>query len=127
MIQSGTYLNVIDNSGAKKCICIQVKTGYKQKYSYIGDLITVSVKKLRSKRRNLSKVKKGQIYKALIVKTKKVKSFFNGDTTSFLENCIILLNNKNKIVGTRIFGSLPKDLRYTKYLKILSLCSGKIA
>jgi len=122
----GTSLNVIDNSGAKKCICIQVKTGYKQKYAYIGDVITVSIRRLRSKRKSLSKVKKGQVYKALVIKTKKVQKFFNGDINNFLENSIVLLNNKNKIVGTRVFGCLPKELRYTKYLKILSLCSGKI-
>ena len=67
MIQNGTYLNVIDNSGAKKVYCIQVKGGYKKRYARIGDIITVSVKMLRTKRRATSKVKKGEVLKALIV------------------------------------------------------------
>ena len=126
MIQNGTYLNVIDNSGAKKAICIQVMSGYRRRYGYIGDILVVSIKSLRSKRKVLSKTKNGEVYSALIVRTKKVRNFFCGDSTLFLENSIILLNKQNKILGTRIFGALPKDFRYTKYLKILSLSSGNL-
>lgn len=126
MIQNGTYLNVIDNSGAKEAICIQVTSGYRRRYAYTGDILVVSIKSLRSKRKLASKTKKGEVYRALVVRTKKTKNFFCGDNSAFLENSIILLNKQNKILGTRIFGALPKYFRYTKYLKILSLSSGNI-
>jgi len=72
MIQVGTYLNVQDNSGARSVLCIKVLKGYRSRYAFIGDLILVSIKKLRTKRRLLSKVKKGEILKALIIRTKKI-------------------------------------------------------
>lgn len=126
MIQKGSYLNVIDNSGARKAICIQVLSGYRHRYAYIGNILIVSVRSLRAKRRVFSKVKKGSIYTALLVRTKKVKKFFSGDSTTFLENSIILLNKQKKLLGTRIFGALPKYFRNTKFLKILSLSFGNL-
>ena len=96
MIQNGTYLNVIDNSGAKKVYCIQVKGGYKKRYARIGDIITVSVKMLRTKRRATSKVKKGEVLKALIVRTKCGLKDYSNKSISFFENSVILLNNNNR-------------------------------
>jgi large subunit ribosomal protein L14 len=84
MIQNGTYLNVIDNSGAKNVCCIKVSPGYRNRYASIGDVITVSVKNLRTKRRATSKVKKGEVLKALVVRTKApVKDYSNKTLTFF--------------------------------------------
>lgn len=126
MIQSGTVLNVIDNSGARKVCCIKVMTGYRRRYAFIGDLIMVSVKSLRTKRKSTSKTKKGEIYKALVVRTKHNIKKTSGEKISFFENSVILLSKQNKFIGTRIFGSLPVSFRYTKYLRILSLSNGLI-
>jgi large subunit ribosomal protein L14 len=127
MIQSGTYLNVIDNSGAKVASCIKVISGYRRRYAHIGDIITISIKSLRSKRRSVSKTKKGEVYKAVVVRTKTVKKSFCGDNLGFLENSAVLLNKQNKFIGTRIFGSVPKSFRYTKFLKIASLSLGLVS
>lgn len=123
MIQIGTYLNVADNSGGKKIFCIKVLSSSQCRYAAVGDLILVSVKTLRAKRRSFSKVKKGEIYKALVIRTKfPVYSFF-GDKTQFTENAAVLLNKQQKIIGTRIFGSVLRSFRFTKFLKILSVSS----
>ena len=126
MIQTNTYLNVIDNSGAKNVACIKVAPGYKKRYAAIGDIITVSVKNLRSKRRATSKVKKGEVLKALIVRTKSNLKDYSGKTLNFFENSVVLLNNKNRLIGTRVFGVIPKIFRFTKHLKIASLSVGLI-
>ena len=126
MIQSGTYLNVVDNSGAKDICCIKVLPGYKRKYASVGDIIVVSVKSLRSKRRSTSKVKKGDVLKALVVRTKVGSKDFSGKQLSFLENSAVLLNNQFKPLGTRVFGPGPKEFNYTKYLKVSSLSAGSI-
>lgn len=126
MIQSSTYLNVIDNSGAKNVYCIKVSPGYKKRYAYVGDIITVSVKNLRSKRRATSKVKKGEVLKALVVREKSQLKEYSGKTINFLENSVVLLNTKNRLIGTRIFGVLPKKFRYTKHFKIASLSAGLV-
>jgi large subunit ribosomal protein L14 len=126
MIQNGTMLTVVDNSGAKSAICIKVLNGFKSRYAFSGDLVMVSIKSLRSKRRFASKALKGELYKALIVRTKSKlkKSLGSNDSITFLENSIILLNKQFKFVGTRIFGSLPSSLRQSKFLKAISLSSG---
>ena len=127
MIQNGSYLHVVDNSGAKIAYCIKVLSGYKCRYAVTGDLIVISIKNLRSKRRSTSKTKKGEIYKAVVVRTKAKKKNFFGDDIIFFENSIVLLNKQYKCIGTRIFGSVPKFLRYTKFLKIASLSSGLVS
>ena len=123
MVQIGTVLNVIDNSGAKKAYCIRINNTSEKKYGSIGNSILVVVKSLRKKRKVLSKVKKGEIYSALVVRTK-TKNFLKLLIVFSLENSVILLNKQQKFIGTRIFGSLPKLFRSTKYMKVLSLCSG---
>lgn len=124
MIQSGTKLRVVDNSGSKLAVCFKIIKGYKKRYASIGNVIMVSIKKLRNKRRLVSKTKKGEVHKGLIIRTKKNINIFNGDAMNFNENSIILLNQKNKLIGTKIFGTVPKTLRFTKFLKIISLSSG---
>jgi len=126
MIQVGSFLNIIDNSGAKTAFCIRVITGYKAKYAYIGDTILVSVKRLRKKRRDISKVSKGKIYKALILRTKVPYKKANGNSFKFLENAAILMTQQNKLVATRILGLINKEFRYTKYSRLLILASGVV-
>jgi large subunit ribosomal protein L14 len=124
MIQKGTFLKVIDNSGAKNVCCIRIVSNQKYRYAYTGDILLVSVKKLRAKRRFASKVKKGQLVRALVVRTKKKNSYFSGDNLSFFENSVILFKKNNKLIGTRIFGLLPRSLRYSQYMRLLALCAG---
>ncbi len=126
MIQKGTYFKVVDNSGAKKACCIHVSGGYRKRYGKTGDVVVVSIKSLRAKRREVSKIKKGDVLKALIVKTKVFRPSYSQESISFFENSVVLLNNQNKLIGTRVFGPIEKTFRYTKYLRILSLASGVI-
>ena len=127
MIQVGTVLNVSDNSGARKVYCIRVLNGSRKKYARLGNLILVVVKSLRKKRKSLSKVKKGDILCALIVRTRMKSISKFSDSFSFLENSVVLLTGQNKFVGTRILGSLPKNFRITSYMRLLSLCGGSVS
>lgn len=124
MIQIGTTLNVVDNCGAKKAYCIRVVD---KSSASIGDLVLVVIKTLRKKRKIYSKVKKGELYFALIVRTKLKKFHSFSDSFYFLENSIVLLNKQHKVLSTRIFGCLPKSFRYTKYMKILAISTGLIS
>ena len=126
MIQKNSYLNIIDNSGAKNVSCIHIYLGHKKRYANIGEVILVSIKSLRSKRRKNSKVKKGEVLKALILRTKSPYKLHSGDTFTFFENSALLLSNKNKLLGTRLFGVVPKFLRKTRFLKICSVSLGVV-
>jgi len=106
--------------------CIHIIKGYRKRYAFSGDLIIVSVKSLRSKRRLFSRIKKGEVVKALIIRTKRNLISYSSDSLEFFENSVILLNAQNKLIGTRIFGAIPKSFRNTKYLRIMSLASGFI-
>jgi len=122
MIQSGTFLNSLDNSGAKKLICIKIlNSGYKQRYASIGSTILVSIKTIRFSKN--VKVKKGELHKAIVIKTKK-EVFSSLNYKKYFENSAVLLNKKNKLIGTRIFGFIPKKFKYSKYLKLLTMSSG---
>jgi large subunit ribosomal protein L14 len=127
MIQVGTILNVIDNSGAKDVQCLKVYGGFKNRYAFVGDTILVSVKKLRSKRKAFSKVKKGELCKAVIVRTKTSVKHPNSDNISFLNNAVVLLSKQKKLIGTRIFGPLPKSFRKSNLMKFVSLSSGIVS
>ena len=124
MVQVGTYLNVVDNSGVRLVYCIRVGRGFKQRYAGLGDSLIVVVNRLRKKRRQFSKLKRGQIVNALIVRTKVNQSYFNNDKTVFFENSVVLLNKKNQLFGTRIFGLLPQNLRFSRYMKVAILSKG---
>lgn len=126
MIQSGTFLNVLDNSGARLVSCIKVSKGYKKRYSKTGDVITVSVKSIRQKKNVMSKVRKGEVVKALIIRTKKNETGKFFERINFNENSAVLLNKQYKFLGTRIFGPVPKYFRFTRFLKIISMSSGTI-
>ena len=124
MIQKGSKLNVIDNSGARFVSCIHVPCGYRRRYAFIKDIIVVSVKKLRNKRKLFSKVKKGEVIKALIVRTKTSLKSYSFESFCFKENSVVLLSKQNKLIGTRLFGVIPSNFRYTRYLKLVSLAAG---
>ena len=125
MIQQQTILKVSDNSGAKLVRCIKVVGGFRRKVASIGDIIIVSIIQLRNKSKLTSKVKKGEVYKALVIRTKfsiKKKSF----SLLFNNNSVCLINKQGKPISTRIFGPLPKELKKNKWIKLVSLSSGFI-
>ncbi len=123
MIQVGTFVKVIDNSGAKLGFCIRIlNSGYNQRYAKIGSTILVSIKALRSVK-NL-KVKKGDIHKAVVIKTKSKIKTFSYNYKNYYENSVILLNKQNKALGTRIFSKIPQTIKYTKFLKLTTLSLG---
>jgi large subunit ribosomal protein L14 len=126
MIQQGTYLQVRDNSGAKEVCCLKIVSGYKRRYGKVGDILVVSIKKLRTKRRSQSKVQKGTLSRALILSTRQRQNKVDGSQFSFLENGVALLNKQGRPLGSRILGPVPKSLRYSKYMRIASLSGGLI-
>lgn len=119
MIQEQTILNVADNSGAKYVMCIKVLGGSRRRYANIGDIIKISIKDSLKN----SKVKKGDILKAVIVRTKKGIKRIDGSLIRFDKNACVLLNNNEQPIGTRIFGPITRELRVDKFMKIISLAS----
>jgi len=117
MIQMQTTLNVADNSGAKKLVCIKVLGGSKRKYATIGDIITVSIREAMPN----SKVKKGDVARAVIVRTAKELARKDGTYIRFDNNSAVLINAQNEPIGTRIFGPVARELRAKKFMKIVSL------
>ncbi len=117
MIQSFTRLKVADNTGAKEIMCIKVLGGSKRRYASVGDIIVASVKKAIP----TAKVKKGQVVKAVIVRTKKEIQRENGSLIRFDENAAVLLDAKKEPMGTRIFGPVSREVRYANFMKIVSL------
>jgi large subunit ribosomal protein L14 len=117
MIQMQTLLDAADNSGAKKLACIKVLGGTKRKYASLGDVIVVSVKEAIPN----SKVKKGDVMKAVIVRTAKEVRRPDGTYIKFDDNSAVLINPQNEPVGTRIFGPVARELRAKKFMKIISL------
>jgi large subunit ribosomal protein L14 len=127
MIQQKTILKVFDNSGAKTVRCIKVLGGFKKKYASLGDIIVVSVQKLRNKSKKTSKVKKKEVYRALIIRTKTPYKKKDGSTIIFNENSVALMNKQGNPIGTRIIGPLPKlFLKKRKVQKFLSISTGLI-
>ena len=117
MIQMQTTLQVADNSGAKKIQCIKVLGGSRRRYAYLGDVIVVSVKEAIPN----SKVKKGSVMKAVIVRTTKESRRIDGTYVRFDDNSAVLINQANEPVGTRIFGAVARELREKNFMKIISL------
>lgn len=126
MLQNESIIRVIDNSGAKSIKCIKILKGFKKRYSYTGDTIVVSVKKLRSKNKDRIKIKKGEVLKAIIVRTKQNKKRKDGSYFWFYSNGAILINSQNKPIGTRIYGPVPKEFKSKKLIKVASLATGFI-
>ena len=117
MIQTQTYLDVADNSGARRVMCIKVLGGSHRRYAAVGDIIKVSVKEAIPR----GKVKKGQVMTAVVVRTKKGVRRNDGSIIRFDDNAAVLLNAQNAPIGTRIFGPVTRELRSEKFMKIISL------
>lgn len=117
MIQMQTVLKAADNSGARRLMCVKVLGGSKRRYARIGDVIKVSVKEAIPKGR----VKKGELYNAVVVRTKKGVRRADGSLVRFDSNAAVLLNNQLQPVGTRIFGPVTRELRGENFMKIISL------
>ena len=117
MIQMQTTLDVADNTGARSVMCIKVLGGSKRRYAAIGDVIKVTVKDAAPRGR----VKKGEIYNAVVVRTAKVVRRKDGSLIRFGGNAAVLLNAKLEPIGTRIFGPVTRELRGEKFMKIVSL------
>jgi large subunit ribosomal protein L14 len=117
MIQMQSRMTVADNSGAKEVMCIKVLGGSKRRYAGIGDVIKISVKEALPN----SKVKKGDVYDAVIVRTKKGVRRRDGSTIRFDSNAAVLLNANLQPLGTRIFGPVTRELRSERFMRIISL------
>ena len=117
MIQLRTMLNVADNSGAKRLMCIKVLGGSKRRYAAVGDVIKVSVKDAIPR----GKVKKGEVYDAVVVRTRSGVRRADGSLIRFDTNAAVLLTNKLEPIGTRIFGPVTRELRNVQFMKIISL------
>ena len=117
MIQMQTNLDVADNSGARRVMCIKVLGGSMRRFATIGDIIIVSVKEAIPRGR----VKKGQVMKAVVVRTAKGVRRPDGSLIRFDRNAAVLVNNNKEPIGTRIFGPVPRELRAKQHMKIISL------
>lgn len=117
MIQQQTVLEVADNSGARKVMCIKVLGATRRRYATIGDIIVVSVKDAAPG----GKVKKGDVKKAVIVRTKNATRRQDGSYIRFDDNAVVLINEAGESLGTRIFGPVARELRARNYMKIISL------
>src|SRR5690606_4209838 len=117
MIQTQTYLDVADNNGARRVMCIKVLGGSHRRYASVGDVIKVSVKEAIAR----GKVKKGEVMNAVVVRTKKGVRRQDGSLIKFDDNAAVLLNNQLAPIGTRIFGPVTRELRGEKFMKIISL------
>jgi large subunit ribosomal protein L14 len=117
MIQTESTLQVADNSGARKVSCIKVLGGSRRKYASVGDIIVVSVKEAIPNAR----VKKGEVRKAVVVRTAKGIGRLDGTYIKFDENAAVLIDNQNEPIGTRIFGPVARELRARRFMKIISL------
>ena len=117
MIQTQSFLDVADNSGAKRVQCIKVLGGSRRRYAHLGDIIVVSIKEALPG----SKVKKGDTAKAVVVRTRKEYRRADGSYIKFDDNSAVLINAQQEPVGTRIFGPVARELRGKKFMKIISL------
>ncbi len=117
MIQMTSVLDVADNSGAKKVFCIKVLGGTRRRYASIGDIIIVSIREAIPG----AKVKKGEVSRAVIVRTRKELARSDGSSIRFDGNSAVLINKENEPIGTRIFGPVARELRAKRFMKIISL------
>ncbi len=119
MIQEYTILNVADNTGARKAMCFRVLGGTRRRYASIGDIVVCSVKDATPN----GQIKKGQVVKAVVVRTKKPVRRRDGSYIKFDDNAIVIINEQKEPSGTRIFGPVARELREKQYMKIISLAS----
>ena len=126
MIQPQTILKVTDNSGAKTVKCIKVPGGFKKKIAKLGDIVVVSIQKLRNKAKQNAKVKKKEVCKALIVRTKAMYNKPTGLSIKFNDNAVVLINKQKNPIGTRIVGPISKTLKRKTFQKFISIATGLI-
>nr|YP_010131752.1 ribosomal protein L14 [Thalassiosira profunda]QPZ94120.1 ribosomal protein L14 [Thalassiosira profunda] len=126
MIQQQTILKVTDNSGAKTVKCIKVLNGFNRRFAVLGDTIIVSIQKLRNRARLTSKVRKGEVHKAVIIRTKNKTVRKDGATLNFQSNAVSLVSKQGKLIASRIIGPVPKVLKKKKKIKFGTLSSGFI-
>lgn len=126
MIQSETLLRVTDNSGAKRVKCIKVLGGFQRKFANLGDLIVVSIRRVKQHKKKKIKVKEGEVVHALVVRTKSRLVRQNSTQLQCQENSVVLITNKNKPIATRVLGPVPRELRHSKFMKVASLSAGFI-
>lgn len=124
MIYSQTLLKVADNSGARTVKCIKVLGGFKRKYAVTGDIIIVAVQKLRNRFKETSKVRRKQICKALVIRTKIKVRTKSGFCSNFNENAVALINKKGNPVGTRILGPVSRILIEKRFQRFISISAG---
>lgn len=117
MIEVQTRLSVADNTGAKELMCIKVLGGSKRRYASVGDIIVVSVKSVIPH----SKIKKGEVHRAVVVRTRQAVRRVDGSTIQANENSAVLINKQNEPIGTRIFGTIFREMRNAGFMKIVSL------
>jgi len=117
MIQQETRLKVADNTGAKEVLCIKVLGGSRKRYAKLGDLIVITVKKTIPN----SNIKKGEVHKAVVVRTNKEYKRKDGSYIRFDDNAVVIIDNQQEPSGTRVFGPVARELRERKFMKILSL------
>jgi len=117
MIQLKSLLDVADNSGARKVVCVKVIGGSRRRYASVGDIIVVAVKEATPN----SKIAKGSVHKAVVVRTAKAVSREDGSYIRFDDNSAVLINDSSEPIGTRIFGPVARELRGKKFMKIVSL------
>nr|YP_005090322.1 ribosomal protein L14 [Heterosigma akashiwo]ACS27141.1 ribosomal protein L14 [Heterosigma akashiwo]ACS27180.1 ribosomal protein L14 [Heterosigma akashiwo]AOT84808.1 ribosomal protein large subunit 14 [Heterosigma akashiwo]AOT84850.1 ribosomal protein large subunit 14 [Heterosigma akashiwo]BAI70636.1 ribosomal protein L14 [Heterosigma akashiwo] len=124
MIQAQTLVNIADNSGSKLGRCIRVGQGYQNRWSSCGELILISVQKLRKKRKFKPKVQKGEVVRGVVLRTKAKFRRKNSNFVQFHENAIALVNAQLRPLGTRVLGPVTRELRNTKFMKVASLSGG---
>ncbi len=122
MIQVETRLKISDNTGARIAKCIRALKGFNRTYAYIGDYIIVSIQELRL----IKKIKKGEIYTALVVRSKKKTNFKDGSSSNFGSNSAILVNKKKRILGNRLFGFVSKKLRRKKFVRVMLMAHNRL-
>lgn len=126
MIQTQTIFRVSDNSGAKKVKCIKVLGGFRRKFAKVGDLIVVSIRRIKQHKKKKIKIKEGDVTFALVVRTKQKVIRQNFCQFSCQENSVVLVTNKKKPIATRVLGPIPRELRHSKFMKVASLSAGFI-
>jgi large subunit ribosomal protein L14 len=124
MIQSQTIFRVSDNSGAKKVKCVKVLGGFRRKVASVGDLIVVSIRRVKQHKKKKIKIKEGEVCFGVIIRTRSRIQRRNFSSVLCQENSLVLLNSSRKPVATRVIGPVPKHFRHSKFMRIASLSSG---
>lgn len=124
MIQTQTVFRVCDNSGAKRVRCIKVLGGFQRKIASVGDVIVVSIRRVKQHKKKKIKVKEGEVCYGLVVRTKSSNKRKNFSSFSCQDNSVVLLTSARKPIGTRVLGPIPKEFRSSKFVRIASLSSG---